>query len=209
MLSRADDGAAEQIDEHDQDAGDRIAAYEFAGAVHGAIEVGFLAYFLAPDDGVRLRDDACVQVGIDRHLPSRHRIQGEACADLRDASRALGDHDKVDDDEHRKDHHAHRVIAADHEVSERGDDAAGGMRTGVPVHQDDACRGNVETEPQQGSAEQHRRKSRELECAAHIDHRQQDHQRQRNVEREEHIQEEGRQRQHHHGEHHHDEQRHA
>ncbi len=87
VLRRADDGAAEQIDEHDQDAGDGVAAHELAGAVHRAVEVGLLAHFLPADDGISLRDDAGVQIGVDRHLPAGHRVQGEARTDFRDASR--------------------------------------------------------------------------------------------------------------------------
>src|SRR5258708_34239136 len=74
VLTRADDGAAEQIDEHDQDAGDGIAAYELARAVHGAVEVGFLAYLLPPDYGLGLAYDAGVQIGAHRHLPAAHGV---------------------------------------------------------------------------------------------------------------------------------------
>src|ERR1700690_25819 len=87
----------------------------------------FLAPSMAPDNGLRLGDDAGVQVRVDGHLPAGHGVQCEACADFRDAARALGDHDEVDDHQHHENHHADGVIAADHELAERGDDVARGV----------------------------------------------------------------------------------
>ena len=153
MLCRADDDAAEQVDEHDQDAGHRVAAHEFAGAVHGAVEIRLLADLLAALDGLRLGDDAGIQVGVDRHLPAGHGIQGEARADLRDAPGTLGDHDEIDDHQHDEHHHADGVIASHHERAEGRDHMAGGIRAGVPVDQHDAGGGDVEPQPQQRGTE--------------------------------------------------------
>ncbi len=178
MLCRADDGAAEQIDEHDQDAGDGIAANELAGTVHRAVEVAFLANFLPADDGFGLRDDSRVQIGVDRHLPAGHRVQGEARTDFRDASGTLGDHDEIDDHQHREHHHAHGIVAADDEVAEGGNHMARGLRAGMSVDEHDAGRGDVQPQAQQRGSEQHGWKGRELERPPHVDHRQQDHQRQ-------------------------------
>ncbi len=47
VLQHADDETADDVDEQDQDAGDRVAADELAGAVHRAVEVGFLRDLLA------------------------------------------------------------------------------------------------------------------------------------------------------------------
>ena len=209
VLGGADDRAAEQIDEYDQDAGDGVAPHELAGAVHGAVEVGLLAHLLTADDGLRLGDDAGIQIGVDRHLPARHRVQGEARAHFRDPAGALGDHHEIDDHEHHEHDHAYRVIAAHDELAERGDDMARRVRAGMAVDQHDAGRGDVEPQAQQGRAQQHRRKGGEFQRPPHIDHGQQDHERQGDVESEEDIEQECRQRQHHHGENHHDQQRHA
>ncbi len=78
MLAHADGQAADDVDDQDQDAGDRIAADELAGTVHRAVEVGLAAHFLAPRPGLVLVDQAGVQVGVDGHLLARHRVQGEA-----------------------------------------------------------------------------------------------------------------------------------
>ena len=209
VLGGADDDAAEQVDEHDQYAGDGVAAHEFAGAVHRAVEVRLLAHLLPAHDRVGLGDEAGVQIGVDGHLPAGHRVQGEPRTHLGDAPGALGDDDEVDDHQDREHHHADGVIAAHHELPERRDHVAGRVRAGVAPDQHHPGRGDVEPEPQERRPEQHRRKARELERSPHVDHCKQDDQRQRDVEGEQHVQEERRQRQHHHGEHDHDEHRHA
>ena len=50
----------------------------------------------------RLVDDAGVQVGVDRHLPAGHAVQGKAGGHFADARGALGDHDELDDDDDRR-----------------------------------------------------------------------------------------------------------
>ena len=209
VLRGADDDAAEQIDEHDQYAGDRVAAHELAGAIHRTVEIRLLAHLLPAHDRVGLGDEAGVQIGIDGHLPPRHGVQGEARAHLGNSAGALGDDDEIDDHQYREHHHADGIVAADDELSERGDHMAGRVRAGVAPDQHDAGRSDVQPQPQQRRAEQHGRKAGELERAPHIDHRKENDQRQRDVEGEQHIQDECRQRQHHHGEHDHDEHRHA
>ena len=152
VLRGADDDAAEQVDEHDQYAGDGVAAHEFAGAVHRAVEVRLLAHLLPAYDRIGLGDDAGVQIGVDGHLPAGHRVQGEPRAHFGDAPGALGDDDEVDDHQHREHHHADGVIAADHELPEGRDHVARGVSARVALDQHDARRGDVEPEPQQRRA---------------------------------------------------------
>ena len=102
LLDHADHEAAEDVDERDDDAGDRVAADELAGTVHRPVEVGLLRDLLAAALGLGLVDDAGVQVGVDRHLLAGHGVQGEPGGDFADARGALGDHDELnheDDDE--------------------------------------------------------------------------------------------------------------
>ncbi len=51
--------------------------------------------FAAAALGLALVDDAGVQVGIDRHLPARHAVQGETGGHFADARGALGDHHEL------------------------------------------------------------------------------------------------------------------
>ena len=185
VVERADHEPAEHVDDEDQDAGDRVAAHELAGAVHRAVEIRFLRDLVAPCDGLLLRDEAGVQIGVDGHLLAGHRVQREPCRDFRDAPGALRHDHEVDDDEDHEHDDADGVVAADHELAERLDDLPGGIRARVTVQQHDARRGDVQPEPQQRDAEQHRREHREIQRPLHIDHGEQDHERQRDVEREE------------------------
>ena len=128
MLPDADDQAAEEVDEQNQDRGDGVAAHEFAGAVHGAEEIGFMRRPPAALRGVFLIDQAGIEIGIDRHLLAGHAVQREPRGDFGDAARALGDDDKIDDDQNRENDDADGVVAADHERAERFDHAARGRR---------------------------------------------------------------------------------
>jgi hypothetical protein len=58
------------------------------------------------------------QVGVDRHLLARHRVERKASRDLGHALASLGDHDELDQRQNQKDHRADDQIASDHEVAE-------------------------------------------------------------------------------------------
>src|SRR5579883_570045 len=91
VLRHADDDAADDVDEGDQEAGHRVAAHEFRGAVHRAEEGALVLEHLAPLARARLVDQARREIGVDRHLLAGHRIQAEARRHLGDAPRALGE----------------------------------------------------------------------------------------------------------------------
>ena len=65
--------------------------------------------------------DAGVQVGVDRHLPARHAVQGEPRGHFADARGALGDdHELDDDDDHEDDQPDDDAVAGD-ELAEAAD----------------------------------------------------------------------------------------
>ena len=107
-----------------------------------------------------LVDEAGAEVGVDRHLLAGHRVEGEARRDLGDALGALGDDDEVDDHEDQEHDRADDEVAADHELAERGDHRAGGVR--VVAGEDQARRRDVEREPEQRDEQQQRRERAEL-----------------------------------------------
>ncbi len=144
VLGHADDQAADDVDQHDQDAGDGVAADELRCTVHRAEKVGFFGNFRAALAGLVLTDQAGVEVGVDRHLLAGHGVQREAGAHFGDAAGTLGDHHEVDDGEDDEHHDADGVVAADEEVAEGLDHLAGGVGAVVAVHQDDAAGGDVE-----------------------------------------------------------------
>ena len=55
LLKGSDDDAADDVDEHDHDAGDGVPADELAGTVHGSVEIGFARDLLAALAGLLLR----------------------------------------------------------------------------------------------------------------------------------------------------------
>ena len=95
-----------------------------------------------------LADQAGVEIGVDRHLLAGHRVEGEACRDLGDTARALGDHDEIDHDQNDEDDNADRIIAADQKVAKRFDHLACRVRSAMAFHQHDTGGSHIERQPQ-------------------------------------------------------------
>jgi hypothetical protein len=163
VLHHADDQPGNDVDEGDQHGRQRVALGEADGAVHGTVEVGLAPDASAPLAGFLLVDDAGVQIGVDRHLPSGHGLQGEPGRDFRDTDRAVVDDEELDRDQHQEDDDADHEVAADHELSERLDDAAGRLHALAPVQQHQACGGDVERQADEREQQQERGEHRELD----------------------------------------------
>ncbi len=194
MLEDADDESGDDVDAGDEHGGERVALREADGAVHRAVEVGFAADRLAALARGRLVDQPGVEIRVDRHLPARHRVEGEARRHLRDAHRAVVDDEELDRDEDHEDDDADDEVAADDELAERHDDVTGGVHPFGAVHEDQARRGDVERQPHQRQQQEQRRKHRELDRLADVEHGQEQHDRQRDVDREQQIEHQRRQR---------------
>ena len=207
MLQHADQQPADQVDHRDHDAGDRVAAHILARTVHRAVELGFLRHLGAALARLGLADQSGVEVGVDRHLLARHRVEREARADFGDAPGALGHDDEVDHGQDHEHHHADQVVAADQEMAEGLDHLARRIRPGVAVGQHHPGRGHVERQPQHGGHQQHGREGHELQRAHRVERRQQHDDRQRDVEAEEDVEDERRHRQDHQRQDHHDQAR--
>ena len=157
MLDDADDHAADDVDEHDQQAGDGVAAHEFGRAVHGAEEAAFVLEHLTAPARFLFVDRAGRHFGVDRHLLARHRVEVEAGGDFRDAARTFGDDHEVHDDQDREHDDADHEVAAHHKIAEGLDDVAGGVGALVAVREDKARRCEVERQPQHRRDQQHGR----------------------------------------------------
>ena len=104
VLQDADSEATDDIDEQDQNAGDRVASDKLRRAIHRAVEVCFLGDLRPAAARLVLADQAGVEVRIDGHLLARHRIQGEPRADFGDAPRAFGNDDEINDHQNGEHH---------------------------------------------------------------------------------------------------------
>jgi hypothetical protein len=202
VLHDADNQAADDVDQHDDDAGHGIAAHEFGSTVHRPVEVGFLRDFGAPPPCVVLADQPGVEVGVDRHLLARHGVQGEARGDFGDAAGALGDDHEIDQHQNDEHHQAHRVVAAHQKVAERLDHLARRVGAGMAFEQHHAGRGHVQRQSQQRGQQQYRREYREFQRFHRVQADQQHNHCQCDVEGEQQIEQERRQRQNHHRQHH-------
>ena len=207
---RADREAADDVDDQDQDAGDGVAADELAGAVHGAVEVGLRAHFRAARARLVLVDQAGVQVGVDRHLLARHRIQGEARADFGDAARALGDHHEVDDGQDRRTP-PRRRRSCRRPRTRRRPRSRGRRPPGPswPCSSTTRVEATFSARRSKVASSSTVGKTPKSSGRGDVEHRHHDHDRQRDVEGEQHVQRERRQRQHHHRQHRQQQHRHA
>ena len=118
VLEHADVEAAEDVDEGDDDSGDGIAADEFAGTVHGSVEVGFVGDVGPALAGFGFVDGAGVEIGVDGHLLAGHGVQGESGGDFRDARGAFGDHDELNHEDDDEDDDADGERAVGDEIGE-------------------------------------------------------------------------------------------
>ncbi len=106
MIREPDDDAADQVEDDDDERGDRVAFDEFSGAVHCAVEIGFSLDRCALAACALGVEQSGVHFGIDRHLFAGHRVQREPRGNFGDASRARRDHDKLNRNEDREDDEA-------------------------------------------------------------------------------------------------------
>ena len=159
LLPDTDDQSSEDVDQHDHDAGNRVAADKLAGTVHRTVEICLARYFETTDLGLFVGQQSGREIGIDSHLFARHRIQGKSGRNFGDASGTLGDDDEVYDHQNQEENGTDNVIAADHELSEGLDDCTGRLGPFAAMQQYKAGGCNVECQAEEGRYQQHRRKN--------------------------------------------------
>ena len=140
----------------------------------------------APQLGLRLIDQAHVQVCVDAHLLARHAVEREAGRHLGHPLRAVGHHHVLHHHQDQEDDQPDHIIALHHVRADRGDHPAG-----IGIAQDQPGRGDVQRQPEQGCDQQQRRKGGEIDRLARIEGDQQDQQREAEVDDQEHIEQRG------------------
>ncbi len=71
------------------EAGNRVAAHEFRGTVHGAEERTLLLQLVAPTLRFLVIDQTSRQVGVDRHLLAGNGVKRKSGADFGDTRRTF------------------------------------------------------------------------------------------------------------------------
>ncbi|MNN33859.1 hypothetical protein D3C81_1476330 [compost metagenome] len=102
MNGHPDNETANQINEQDDNARDGIAFDEFTRPVHRTIEISFALDFAATFPRLLLVDESGIQVSVDTHLLTWHRIECETSRNLSDTLRALGNYDKLNYNQNQK-----------------------------------------------------------------------------------------------------------
>ena len=197
VADHPDGEPGDDIDRQDQQSRRRIALHEFGRTIHRTVEIGLNRNFAAAFARFVSADEACGNIGVNRHLLARQGVQHKAGGHFGHAACAFGDDDHVDDHQDRKHEQADHKIAADQKGGKAFDHLARRSPAFVAVDQHDAGRGDVQGEPQQGREQQHAGKAGEIERAAGIQGHHQHRNRNRDVEHEEDIQQQHRNRQDH------------
>ena len=158
-LDVADYQPADDIDDGDDDARDGVAADEFAGAVHRAVEIGLANQVFTALAGLGLGYQPGVKVGVDAELLAGHSVQRKARRDFADARGALGYDDELNNDQNDEDDEPdHKAVAADERtegVEHLAREERRLLRRGVAQYQ--ARRGDVERQAIERRHQQHRR----------------------------------------------------
>ena len=192
MVHGADDHAADQVQRHDDQRGDRIALDELAGAVHGGVKVGLALHARALPARTLRVEQPCVHVGVDRHLFAGHCVKRKARADLGDALRPAGDHDELDRDQDREHDQADDDVAAHDEGAEGRDQRTDAVDL-VPARQDEPRRADLEREPEQRRQQQRGREGGKLQRLVDPQRQQQNQRRAQHVQRQKRVEERRRQ----------------
>ena len=137
MLQHTDQQSADNVNDHDEDPGDGIAANKLTCPVHRAVKIGFLSHFGAAFFRLIFTNQSGVKVGVNRHLLTRHTIENKARTHFCDTPGTFGNDHKVDDHENDKHHDTDSEIATNEEVTERFDHLSSRRRAGMPFHQND------------------------------------------------------------------------
>ena len=136
--------AANQIDRRDDQTSNGIAAHKFRSTVHGAVKTSFRFQFLAPRTGLRFINQPGGQIRINRHLLARHGIQAEARGNFSNSPAALGNDNKIDNQQDEENNQPDGNITAHQEAAKGRNHMAGRFWPFMPMRQNNACCGNIQ-----------------------------------------------------------------
>ena len=149
MLHHADNEATNDINEKDQQPGNRIASNKLTGAIHRAIKIRLPSHISPALPCFILGEHPGIHIRINRHLLARHRVQGKPCRDFRDPARTFGHNNKVDNHQDTENHQANGIVSANDKIAKGLNDFARSIRPCMTIEQNHPSRGKVKRQTQQ------------------------------------------------------------
>ena len=134
-----------------------------------------------------------MHVGVDRHLLSRHRIQGKASGHFGNALRTAGDYDELNGHQDREDDETDDQVSPNDERSECWNDRTDGARR-RSGGEDEPRRRDVERESKEGRDQERGREGGELERIVDRNGKQEHERRPKDVDAEQEVEQPRRQR---------------
>ncbi|MNC31779.1 hypothetical protein D3C75_801120 [compost metagenome] len=119
MYRHTDNETTNQIDQQDDNARNGVSLDKFAGTIHRSEKVGF-TFDLAPTfSSLLFINHAGVQIGIDTHLFTGHRIQCKPGAYLSYTLRTLRNNNELDDNKDEEDNESNSDLSSGNPAAER------------------------------------------------------------------------------------------
>ena len=162
VLHHTDNDTGNNIDECDNQTGNRVTADEFGRTVHGSVKRAFFGEFFAAGARLIFGNQPRRQIGVDGHLLTGHGVQGKAGGDFGDTAGTFGNNHKVDDNQNGKNNNADNKVVAHDETAESGNNLAGGIRPLVAFGKNQTGGSQVQRQPIHGGNQQNQRESIKL-----------------------------------------------
>ncbi len=124
VLGYANKRTTKDVDHGDNHAGDTVTFNELHSAVHGAVHLAFLAYVATSDLRFFHVNDACTHVGVNRHLLTRHSVEGEAGANFSNTFSTFCNNKELYDGDDKEDNRTNNKVTTKGELTENIDDFA-------------------------------------------------------------------------------------
>ena len=102
-----------------------IAPDKLTGTIHCPVEFAFFHDLSAALIGLNFRDGAGVEIGVNRHLLTRHSIQCKTSGHFTDSFGTLCDHNKLNNEQDDKNNKTHHKTSTGNKVAKCLDDLSG------------------------------------------------------------------------------------
>src|SRR3990170_8601180 len=122
MLKDPYDQSPDDINNGDDDPGNRIPPYKFTCAIHCPVEFSLAGNSQPAPPGFGIIYQSCIQIRINAHLLARHCIEGKPGGNLCDTAGALCNHHKVDDNQDHEQDHPDCIVSPHNKIAEGLDD---------------------------------------------------------------------------------------
>jgi len=190
MHCHPDKETGNDVDERNDDPRNGIAADKLSGTVHCPEEVGRLGNFLTSPLCLFFVDETGIEIGINRHLPSRHCVQGESGGNFTHPRRTFGNDDELNDKDDNKNNKSDDKVSIGNKIGKVFDDRPSGkFAFSVSMTQNKPGCGDTQHEPKHRRCQQNRWENTKIKRLGNEQGRKQNNDREGDIQRKQDINE--------------------